>query len=180
MTNYRRSWTPGSTYVFTVNLAERRLDLLVRHHDRLREAFGHVKARHPFAIDAMVVLPEHLHTIWTLPPDDADYATRWRLIKTYFSRGLPKTERRSRSRMSKNERGIWQRRYWEHEIRNEQDLGRHIDYIHYNPVKHGYVAKAVDWPYSSFHRFVARGDLPVDWACEGLSLMVGEVESSLA
>lgn len=96
MTNYRRSWTPGSTYFFTVNLAERRLDLLVRHHDRLRAAFRHVMARHPFAIDAIVVLPEHLHAIWTLPPGDADYATRWRLIKTYFSRGLPKTERRSR------------------------------------------------------------------------------------
>lgn len=176
MTNYRRSWTPGSTYFFTVNLAERRLDLLVRHHDLLRAAFRHVMARHPFAIDAIVVLPEHLHAIWTLPPGDADYATRWRLIKTYFSRGLPKTERRSRSRLSKKERGIWQRRYWEHEIRNEEDLRRHIDYIHYNPVKHRHVAMAADWPHSSFHRFVARGDLPADWACEPSPLSAGEAD----
>jgi putative transposase len=176
MTNYRRSWTPGSTYFFTVNLADRRLDLLVRHHAQLREAFRHVRAHRPFSIEAIVVLPEHLHTIWTLPPGDADYATRWRLIKTRFSRSLPNTERRSRSRMSKNERGIWQRRYWEHEIRDAEDLRRHIDYIHYNPVKHGHAVRVVDWPYSSFHRFVARGESPADWACEPQVLMAGEVD----
>lgn len=104
MTNYRRSWTPGSTFFFTANLADRRNDLLIEHIDLLREAFRAVAAAHPFTIDAIVILPEHLHAIWTLPPDDADYALRWRLIKTRFSRGLPNTEARSASRIVKRER----------------------------------------------------------------------------
>ena len=102
----------------------------------------------------MVVLPEHLHAIFTLPPGDADFSMRWRLIKVGFSRALPATERRSVSRMSQGERGIWQRRFWEHAIRDDEDLRRHVEYIHYNPVKHGYVAAPADWPHSSFHRFV--------------------------
>jgi putative transposase len=109
MTHYRRSWIPGGTYFFTVNLADRRQDLLVRHHAQLRGAFRHVVVSRPFVIDAIVVFPEHLHAIWTLPPENADYATRWRLIKTRFSRELPKTERRTQSRIEKRERGIWQR-----------------------------------------------------------------------
>lgn len=174
MTTYRRSLTLGSTFFLMVNLFDRRYDLLIQHIDLLREAFQAVLAAHPFTIDAIVVLPEHLHAIWTLPPDDADYALRWRLVKTRFSRGIPKTEERSESRIAKHERGIWQRRYWEHEIRDENDMQRHVDYIHINPVKHGYVKRASDWPHSSIHRCIAKGDLPADWACEANLAVAGE------
>ena len=163
MTNYRRSRIAGATYFFTVNLAERSQSLLLDHIILLRVAFRQVRIRHPFAIDAIVVLPDHLHAIWTLAPDDNDFALRWRLIKTIFSRGLPRNERRSTSRQAKHERGIWQRRYWEHLIRDEADFLRHVDYIHINPVKHGLVKRVADWPYSSFHRYVKAGVLPVDW-----------------
>ncbi len=138
--------------------------MLIRHIDFLRHAHRLVRARHPFSIDAVVVLPEHLHAIWTLPAGDDDYALRWRLIKTTFSRDLPGGERCSDSRAAKGERGIWQRRYWEHTIRDEADYGRHVDYIHFNPAKHGLVNRVCDWPYSSFHRFVRVGMLPADWA----------------
>ncbi|GAA5004489.1 transposase [Pseudoluteimonas lycopersici] len=174
MTQYRRSLTPGSTYFFTVNLSNRRSKLLTSHVEVLRKAFAAVMAAHPFVIDAMVVMPDHLHAVWTMPPDDADYALRWRLIKTRFSRAMPRTERRSVSRMAKGERGIWQRRYWEHEIRDAIDMQRHVDYIHINPVKHGYVARAADWPHSSIHRFIERGDLPCDWACDCEEITMGE------
>ena len=119
----------------------------------------------------MVILPDHLHAIWTLPPGDADFAKRWMLIKTAFSRALPKHENINQSRKSKRERGIWQRRYWEHLIRDELDYERHVDYIHYNPVKHGYVDKAVDWPYSSIHRFIKNGIISSDWGV-GESIML--------
>lgn len=160
---YRRAWVPGGTFFFTANLQDRRHDLLVRHVNVLRKAFQTVYARHPFRIEAIVVLPDHLHAIWTLPEDDTDFATRWGLIKASFSRAIPAGEKISGSRISKGERGIWQRRFWEHGIRDDEDLRRHVDYIHWNPVKHGYVEQAKDWPYSSFHRFVERGLLPVDW-----------------
>ena len=163
MTAYRRTHVPGATYFFTVNLARRDTTLLADRIDDLRNAVHHVRARHPFTIDAMVVLPEHLHAVWTLPPDDADHSLRWRLIKTCFSRQIPRGEQRSDSRIARNERGVWQRRYWEHLIRDEDDLRRHVDYIHFNPVKHGHVARAADWPYSSFHRYVAEGRLSPDW-----------------
>jgi putative transposase len=122
-----------------------------------------VKSRHPFHIDALVVLPDHLHAIWTLPEGDADYPKRWALIKAAFSRHLPKDERRNPSRIAKDERGIWQRRYWEHLIRDDRDYARHVDYIHYNPVKHAYVTRVADWPHSTFHRHVGRGLYPPDW-----------------
>ena len=163
MTNYRRTCIPGATWFFTVNLAERRSRLLVERIDTLREALRYVQARHPFRIDAMVVLPDHLHAIWTLPPDDSDYPLRWRVLKSWFSRHVPHGERRRSSRIDKGERGIWQRRYWERLIRDEADLCSHIDYIHFNPVKHGHVMRAVDWPYSTFHRYVMEGILPADW-----------------
>jgi putative transposase len=108
-------------------------------------------------------LPDHLHAIWTLPEDNSDFSTRWNLIKREFSRQLPNASARSASQIAKREKGIWQRRFWEHVIRDEIDLVRHIDYIHFNPVKHGLVSQAVDWPHSSFHTYVARGDLPADW-----------------
>lgn len=160
---YRRAAAPGGTFFFTVTLAERHRRLLVDHIDLLRSAFRHVQTRHPFRVDAAVVLPDHLHMIWTLPEGDGDFATRWMLIKMGFSRGLAPCERRSPSRASKGERGIWQRRYWEHQIRDEQDYIRHVQYIHYNPVKHGHASRARDWPYSSIHQYVAAGMVPCDW-----------------
>ena len=161
---YRRSRFPGGTYFFTVNLADRSGNLLVANVHALRAAVRQVTRRHPFQIRAMVVLPEHLHAIWTLPVDDADYPMRWNLIKAAFSRQLENTESVSDSRKRRGERGIWQRRYWEHLIRDDEDLATHIDYIHLNPVKHGYVKRAADWPHSSIHRFVSAGILPIDWA----------------
>ena len=164
MTNYRRNFVPGGSYFFTVNLANRRLRLLTEHVELLRATFRDVRARHPFTAEATVVLPDHLHTIWTLPEDDFDFATRWRLIKATFSRGLPHGEGVSTSRATKNERGIWQRRYWEHTLRDEGDFERHVDYIQFNPVKHRHVNRVGDWPYSSFHRMVRLGIYPADWA----------------
>lgn len=160
---YRRANVKGGTFFFTVNLAERKLRLLVEQVDVLRKAVKTVKLKHPFYIDAFVVLPDHLHAMWTLPEGDADFATRWMLIKGNFSRGSAKNERRSNSRIKKGERGIWQRRYWEHWIRDESDYARHVDYIHFNPVKHGYVDRAVDWEYSSIHRYIAAGMVTKDW-----------------
>jgi putative transposase len=163
VTNYRRNFIPGGCQFFTVNLAERKSRLLTDQIDRLRAAFRYVRNRHPFAIDAIVVLPDHLHAIWSLPDGDADFATRWRLIKAAFSRALPKGERISPSRLRKGERGIWQRRYWEHTLRDERDYSRHVDYIHFNPVKHRLVTQVKDWRYSSFLRMVRLGVYPVDW-----------------
>jgi putative transposase len=164
MTNYRRNFVPGGSYFFTLNLAERRLPLLTDHIGSLRVAFRDTRARHPFTIEAIVILPDHLHAIWTLPDGDKDFATRWRLIKSAFSRSLPSGERISASRARKGERGIWQRRYWEHTLRDEPDFERHADYIHFNPVKHGYVTRVDHWPYSSFQRMVRLGVYPQDWA----------------
>lgn len=161
---YRRANIPGVSYFFTVNLADRNNRYLVDHVDRLRAAVQDVKHRYPFHIDAMVVLPEHLHAILTLPPDDADFSMRWGLIKAGFSRALPKTETVSPSRQDKGERGIWQRRFWEHLIRDDRDYEQHMDYIHYNPVKHGYVDNPIDWPHSSIHRYVRQGVIPKNWA----------------
>ena len=136
MTDYRRNFISGGTFFFTVNLAERHLRLLTEYVEKLRTAFRETRQRHPFEIDAIVVLPDHLHALWTLPEGDWDFATRWQLIKAAFSRGLPTGERVSRSRAAKGERGIWQRRYWEHTIRDANDFARHVDYIHINPLKH--------------------------------------------
>ena len=163
MTNYQRNFIPVGCQFFTVNLAERKSRLLIDHVDCLRAAFRYVRARHPFTIDAIVVRPDHLHAIWSLPENDADFATRWRLIKTAFSRALPTGEPIWPSRLRKGERGIWQRRYWEHTLRDERDYSRHADYIHFNPVKHRFVTRAQDWPYSSFHRMVRLGMYPIDW-----------------
>ena len=163
MTEYRRDHTVGSTWFFTVNLADRQSRILVTHIELLRNSFRDVMRDHPFVIDAIVILPEHLHTIWTLPEGDADYAMRWRLIKTTFSRSIPKGEQTSPSRLQKGERGIWQRRFWEHRIRDEKDFSRHLDYIHINPLKHGHVSRVADWPFSSFHRYVENGIYDREW-----------------
>ncbi|MCB2262269.1 MAG: transposase [Candidatus Thiosymbion ectosymbiont of Robbea hypermnestra] len=165
MTGYRRWRVPGGCYFFTVNLARRKNNsLLVQHINLLRKAFRKVKQAHPFHLDAVVVLPEHLHCVLTLPDGDDDYSMRWRQIKSAFSEKLPPIEYRSHSRRHKNERGIWQRRFWEHVIRNEEDYAAHVDYVHYNPVKHGHVERVIDWPYSSFHRYVTCGLYPMDWS----------------
>jgi len=159
---------------FTVNLANRQQDLLTRQIDLLHEVMRRVQIQHPFEVVAMVVMPEHLHAIWRLPADDADYPTRWSLIKAGFSRGLPKTESIRDSRRRKRERGIWQRRYWEHQIRDDADLQAHVDYIHYNPVKHGCVRLPSEWPYSSIHRFIERGWLSAVWCGEGTASHIQE------
>jgi putative transposase len=165
MPNYRRAWHPGGTYFFTVNLLQRaNNDLLVRHIDLLRNAVRHVRLSHPFVIHAWVVLPEHLHCIIELPANDYNFDVRWRLIKIIFSKSLSKTEWRSDSRIQRGERGIWQRRYWEHLIRDERDFMAHMDYVHINPLKHGFVNKVLDWPYSTFHLLVKQGVYPADWA----------------
>jgi putative transposase len=163
MSRYRRLKVEGGTFFFTVTLADRSSDLLVREVDRLRAAYRSVQRRFPFQTIAICILPDHLHAIWSLPAEDADFSTRWSLIKSGFSRGLPMSSPRSLSKIKKRERGIWQRRYWEHNVRSDEDLLRHIDYIHFNPVKHGLVPCVADWPHSSFHRYVERGELPPDW-----------------
>ena len=164
MRTYIRTRLTGRIYFFTVNLAERgNNDLLLRYIDDLRQAFRQTQRDHPFSIDAIVILPDHLHCLWRLRDNDADFSTRWQLIKARFSRAIEPGERISQSRLRKGERGIWQRRFWEHVIRDEDDYARHADYIHYNPVKHGYVKMASEWPYSSLHKWVEQGRYPEDW-----------------
>lgn len=171
--SYRRAFVPGGTWFFTVNLLQRYgNDLLVREIGLLRETVKWVRSRHPFRIDVWVVLPDHLHCVWTLPPGDSDFSMRWRLIKSGFSRALPKTERRSDIRKAAGERGIWQRHYWEHLIRDDADYQRHVDYVHVNPLKHSHVLYTRDWPYSTFHRYVAKGIYPADW-CGDTGVSVG-------
>ena len=163
MPEYRRFKIAGSTIFFTVVLADRSRSLLVDEVDRLRQSYRAVQQKRPFETIAICVLPDHLHAIWALPDDDADFAMRWNLIKAGFSRSMDSGGRRSPSKLAKREKGIWQRRYWDHVIRNDADLERHIDYVHFNPVKHRHVKRVQDWPYSSFHRYVADGSLPIDW-----------------
>jgi putative transposase len=163
MSRYRRANIEGGTFFFTVALADRSSDLLTRHIERLRYIYASVQQRHPFETIAICVLPDHLHALWRLPPDDADFPLRWSLIKRGFSPDLPDDAPRTPSKIAKRERGLWQRRYWEHAIRDEADLARHIDYIHFNPVKHGLVSRVCDWPHSSFKKYVTRGVLPPDW-----------------
>ena len=167
MATFRRSVVPGATYFFTVN-TYRRIKVLTDppFYSALKEALGRVMAKYPFEIDAFVLLPDHLHCIWTLPPDDGDYAARWNIIKRLVSQTtcneiaplLPA------SRSERKELGLWQRRFWEHQIRDEKDFAMHVDYIHWNPMKHGYVSRVVDWPYSSFHRYLRDGVYQKDWA----------------
>ncbi|MES9858118.1 MAG: transposase [Sedimenticola sp.] len=170
MVAYRRNFTPGASYFFTVTLLDRSSSLLTKKVDDLREVMRSVQVERPFTIDAIVILPDHLHCIWTLPPNDADYSIRWREIKSRFSRRVPVGEPRTIGRINKSERGIWQRRFWEHTLRDPLDVEMHVDYIHYNPVKHGHAQHVAEWPYSSVHRFVSRKEYPLDWADgEGLA-----------
>jgi putative transposase len=167
---YRRAKTPAATYFFTLVTYQRQH--LFHHPDciqALRQAFFKVKQNHPFTIDAIVVLPDHLHCIWTLPPEDHNFSMRWRLIKSEFTRSCPVQFRRTPSitRQRKREQAVWQRRFWEHQLRDEDDFVRHCDYIHYNPVSHGLVKAPRDWIYSSFHRAVHWGWYTEDWGSDG-------------
>jgi putative transposase len=157
MPHYLRAHVPGGWYFFTVALLERRRRLLTAHIDALRAVFRSVHTQRPFRIDAIVILPDHLHCIRTLAPDDADFSTRRRFIKSSFSRAIAPGERLSSRRRTKHERCIWQRRFWEHAIRDQRDFDAHLDYIHFNPVKHGWLSRFADWPHSSFHRYVRSG-----------------------
>jgi len=170
MSRYRRWRQPGGAYFFTANLRDRRTRLLVERIADLRRVIQHVRDTRPFHIDAAVILPEHLHMLWTLPPGDDDFSTRWRLIKGGFTRAVRPTPSRSPGRRRKGEHDIWQRRYFEHCIRDEDDCAAHIDYIHYNPVKHGYAERPADWPHSSIHRYIKAGILPEHGGTSGVDL----------
>jgi putative transposase len=163
MVNYRRNVLPGGTFFFTVTLADRRSSLLVDYIGLLRDAFRTARRERPFTIDAIVILPEHLHAILTLPPDDADFPGRWRRIKGHFASTLLDASVEL-PRRPNGELALWQRRFWEHTIGDETDFARHVDYIHFNPVKHALVRRVRDWPHSSFHRYVRQGVLSEDWA----------------
>ena len=163
MANYRRMFVPGGCWFFTVCLMDRRSALLIDEIALLRRAFRDARQGLPFRFDAVVVLPEHLHAILTLPPDDGNFAARWRSVKGRFSRSVPPGEWRSPARLRRGERGIWQRRYWEHRIRDAEDFARYVEYCYIDPVRHGLVRRVRDWPHSSFHRDVRGGLLPVDW-----------------
>ena len=152
MPNYRRSRIAGASYFFTVVTHRRRPWLCeVRARNALRAAIRRQRRAHPFQIDAFVLLPDHLHCIWTLPQDDEDYSVRWQLIKASVTRALQCSD------------PLWQRRFWEHTLRNERDFAAHCAYVHYNPVKHGLCTAPLRWPYSSVHRFVREGTYPADW-----------------
>jgi putative transposase len=163
MVRYRRNFLAGGTYFFTVTLADRRSRALVDHIAALRKAFRATRRERPFAIEAIVILPDHLHAILTLPTDDPDFSGRWRRIKGHFSNTLIDAGI-SIARASNGDLSLWQRRFWEHTIGDEGDFERHVDYIHFNPIKHGLVRRVRDWPHSSFHRYVQQGLLPRDWA----------------
>lgn len=164
----------GATYFFTV-VTYRRQHLLcdTNVRDALRKAIESVRINRPFKIEAWVLLPDHLHCIWTLPSGDADFAIRWGLIKRSVSLACATEYKRpewmTASKHKHRESTLWQRRYWEHRIRDDQDFARHVDYIHYNPVKHGLCEQVADWPYSTFHRYAARGEIPMDWGGGGMT-----------
>ena len=165
MTQYRRVFQPGGTFFFTVVTYQRKPILTSRRsRNLLRTAFQYVRKKRPFDVTAIVLLPDHLHTVWTLPPGDSDYSTRWRLIKTHFSKAYTShlDPRQTTGRLSK-ELNVWQRRYYEHTCRDETDLNRCIDYLHMNPLKHRLVERVQDWKWSSFHRYVRLGQYDLEW-----------------
>ena len=171
MPNYRRARIPGGTFFFTV-VTEKRARFLCDTSARvcLRKALRECRERWPFGIEALVLLPDHLHTIWSLPMHDCDFSRRWAFLKKEFTKlwlergGIEQA--RSQSRERNRRRGVWQRRFWEHAIRDDGDLARHLDYIHYNPVKHGVATCPHAWSYSTFHRWVRVGVYAADWACQ--------------
>ena len=166
MVRYRRNFVPGGSYFFTVTLDNRRSTVLVDHVETLRDAFRVTRTERPFTIDAVVTLPDHLHVIMTLPGNDSDFSGRWKRIKSLFTHRLD-VSGVSISRNHRGEFALWQRRFWEHTIRDDADFERCADYIHYNPVKHGLVSSPSDWPYSSLHRYIRAGILAADWGGVG-------------
>ncbi|NET26042.1 MAG: transposase [Okeania sp. SIO1I7] len=163
---YRRAKTPGATYFFTVVTYNRQKILCEPENiDLLRKAFRYVMQKHSFKIDAIVILPDHIHSLWTLPENDANFSTRWRLIKSYFSRQCDSQYQGkiSTSRQNKGEKAVWQRRFWEHQIQSDRDFANHVEYIHYNPVHHRLVTAPSYWEYSSFHRYVKAGIYDQMW-----------------
>lgn len=171
MTNYRRAYVPGGSFFFTAVTYQRRKILTERiARICLRNAIQSVRRRIPFRINAIVLLPDHLHTVWTLPRGDHGFSTRWRQIKSLFTRNfsLPTDRSQNGSRARKREREIWQRRFFEHTCRDEKDFSRCIDYVHINPLKHGIVERVADWPWSSFHRYVRLGTYQSDWGRTGV------------
>ena len=172
MSHYRRANRDGGTYFFTL-VSYRRQTILCNPPIRtaLRNAIKTTQSKHPFTIDAWVLLPDHLHCIWTLPENDSDYAKRWRIIKQKVSRACSQEYKNenwiTESKKKHRESTIWQRRYWEHQIRDQEDYNHHIDYIHYNPVKHQLCTSPVHWPYSTLHRYIQKGIYTHDWAAEG-------------
>lgn len=174
MPNYRRADIAGGTYFFTVNTF-RRLPVLTEAPVRvaLREAIHHTRARYSFDIEAWVLVPDHLHCVWTLPEGDADFSIRWSMIKRYVSKECGASfgaKELSDSGNKRHESGLWQRRFWEHQIRDECDFARHADYIHWNPVKHGLVGRACEWPYSTFHRYVREGGASGGLGIDGIAV----------
>jgi putative transposase len=177
MSEYRRYFVPGGTYFFTV-VTENRWRLFEQESARrlLGAVMRECAVRFPWSTVAIVLLPDHLHALWTLPPGDDRYSLRWRWIKREFTRGWlalgGSEEQRSRSRQREQRRGVWQRRFWEHTIQDDADLENHADYIHYNPVKHGLAQQPNDWPWSSFRRWVQTGHYGANWAATGSGLLV--------
>ena len=173
MPNYRRAYIPGGMFFFTL-VTERRAGILTDTTARrlLRDAIVRCRARWPFRVEAIVLLPDHLHTVWSLPRGDSAYSRRWAWIKKEFTKSWVAEGGAeaavSDSRLRNRRRGVWQRRFWEHYLEDEDDLERHLDYIHYNPVRHGLVNAPREWPYSSFHRFVKLGAYPLEWGRTGV------------
>ena len=165
MSDYRHAQDPGACYFFTL-VTHQRQPLLTqpRLREALRLAIVQVRQRYPFNICGWVLLPDHLHCLWQLPEEDADYGLRWSMIKRLTSQAVPSVQGVSLSRRLRRESGLWQRRFWEHRIRDEADYRRHMDYLHWNPMRHGLVERVADWPWSSYHRLVREGVYPEDWA----------------
>ena len=163
MSHYRRNYLAGGTFFFTVKLANSKSCLLVEQIDLLREAYAFVQQRYAFETVAVCVLPNHIHGVWALPDGDDDYSLRWRLLKTKFSDAFESLENISASKKRRREKGIWQRRFYEHTVCDDADLRRCVDYVYFNPVKHGLVNSVKEWPFSSFHRDVRRGLFALDW-----------------
>lgn len=168
MKNYRRNRQAGATYFLTLCLNDRRSSLLTDYINELRQAYRKTQLKMPFINEAIVILPDHIHALWTMPDNDDNYPDRVRLFKSYFSRQLPQSVKQTKhsSRIDRKETSIWQRRYWEHTIRDESDFGNHMDYIHYNPVKHGYASNPQDWQYSTLRKLIEESIYPSDWGMD--------------
>lgn len=180
MPNYRRAYIEGGTYFFTVVTYNRNKILCTEDNQKNLEAsINETCEEYPFVIDAWVLLPDHVHCIWTLPSGDNNFSIRWQRIKSRFTIRYTKSKDEvwaiSESRKKRGEQAVWQRRFWEHLIRDEKDFQRHCDYIHYNPVKHGYVTAPKDWQFSTFHEFVKRGVYDVGWGVTGEIIIDEEI-----